>query len=52
MISEAPDSAIVTFRQLYSADTYADTSEKTIEWRKEGGQWRIVREQARTVAQE
>ncbi len=52
VISEAPDSAIVTFRQLYSADTYADTSEKTIEWRKEGTQWRIVREQARTVAQE
>ncbi len=52
VISEAPESAIVTFRQLYSADTYADTSEKTIEWRKEGGQWRIVREQARTVAQE
>ena len=52
VISEAPDSAIVTFRQLYSADTYADTSEKTIEWRKEGTQWRIVREQARTLAQE
>ena len=51
VISEAPDSAIVTFRQLYSADTYADTSEKTIEWRKEGTQWRIVREQARTIAQ-
>ena len=52
VISEAPDSAIVTFRQIYSADTYADTSEKTLEWRKEGGQWRIVREQARTLAQE
>ncbi len=51
VMSEAPGSAIVTFRQLYSADTYADTSEKTLEWRKEGGQWRIVREQARTIAQ-
>lgn len=51
VISEAPDSAIVTFRQIYSADSYADTSEKTLEWRKEGGHWRIVREQARTVAQ-
>ena len=51
VISEAPDSAIVTFRQRYSADSYADTSEKTLEWRKEGGQWRIVREQVRTIAQ-
>ena len=51
VMSDAPDSAIVTFRQLYRADSYADTSEKTIEWRKEGGQWRIVREQSRTVAQ-
>ena len=51
VISEAPDSAIVTFRQRYSADSYADMSEKTLEWRKEGGQWRIVREQVRTIAQ-
>ncbi|MFT3848313.1 MAG: TolC family outer membrane protein [Propionivibrio sp.] len=51
VLSEAPDSAIVTFRQLYSADARTDTSEKTIEWRKEGGQWRIIREQSRTVAQ-
>ena len=51
VLSDAPDSAIVTFRQLYSADAYADTSEKTLEWRKEGGHWRIIRERARTIAQ-
>ena len=51
VLSEAPDSAIVTFRQLYAADAYSDASEKTLEWRKEGGQWRIIRERTRTVAQ-
>lgn len=51
VLSEAPDSAIVTFRQLYAADTYSDASEKTLEWRKEGGHWRIIRERARTIAQ-
>lgn len=51
VLSEASDSVIVTFRQLYAADTYSDASEKTLEWRKEGDHWRIVRERARTLAQ-
>ena len=48
--SESPDSAFVEFRQTYSAASFRDTSEKTLEWRKEGGQWLIVRESTRTVA--
>ena len=42
--------AIATFHQVYSADTYSDTTEKTLEWHKENGQWLIVRESSRAVA--
>ena len=44
-----PNSAVADFRQLYTADAYRDSSEKTIEWRKENGQWLIVRESARAA---
>lgn len=49
-LSNGPDSAVSTFRQIYTTDTYGDTSNKTLEWRKENGQWLIVRERA-SVAQ-
>jgi adhesin transport system outer membrane protein len=42
----APNAAVVDFRQLYTVDAYRDSSEKTLEWRKENGQWLIVRETA------
>lgn len=45
-----PDRAIATFRQNYAADTYSDTTDKTLEWRRENGQWLIVRESSRAVA--
>ena len=45
-----PETALATFRQVYVAGTYADTTEKTLEWRKQGGQWLIVRESARPAA--
>ena len=48
--SSSPDVAIATFRQVYTADTYSDTTEKTLEWHKENGQWLIVRESSRAVA--
>lgn len=44
-----PDAAIAVFRQNYRADAYSDVSEKTLEWRKEAGQWRIVRESSRLL---
>ena len=45
----SPNTAIVDFRQLYAADGYRDTNEKTLEWRKENGQWLIVRETVRAA---
>ncbi len=48
--SSRPDTAIATFRQIYTTDTYSDATEKTLEWRRESGQWLIVRERSRTVA--
>ena len=45
----APDAAIAVFRQNYRADAYSDVSEKTLERRKEAGQWRIVRESSRLL---
>lgn len=50
--STGADTVQVSFRQIYAADTYGDTSDKTLEWRKEDGQWRIVRESSRAVAAE
>jgi outer membrane protein, adhesin transport system len=44
------EQAVATFRQVYVADGYRDTTEKTLEWRKENGQWLIVRESVRSVA--
>lgn len=44
-----PNSAVADFRQLYTVDAYRDSSEKIIEWRKENGQWLIVREAARAA---
>jgi adhesin transport system outer membrane protein len=45
----SPNTAIAGFRQLYAADGYRDTNEKTLEWRKENGQWLIVRESVRAA---
>jgi len=45
-VSNAPDAAVSTFRQVYTTDTYGDTSNKTLVWHKENGQWLIVRESA------
>jgi adhesin transport system outer membrane protein len=42
-----PNTAVVDFRQIYAADAYRDSTEKTLEWRKENGQWQIVREAVR-----
>jgi adhesin transport system outer membrane protein len=43
----SPNTAFAVFRQIYVADGYRDTTEKTLEWRKENGQWQIVRESVR-----
>ena len=48
--SSSPEIAVATFRQVYATDGYSDTTEKTSEWRKENGQWLIVRESSRAVA--
>ena len=45
----SPNTAIADFRQIYAADAYRDTAEKTLEWRKENGQWLIVRETVRAA---
>ena len=47
--SASPDKVTVEFRQLYSTANYRDTSEKTLEWKKENGLWLIVRESSRAV---
>ena len=47
--SNTPDIAISTFRQVYAANAYGDTTEKILEWHKEDGQWLIVRESSRLV---
>jgi adhesin transport system outer membrane protein len=44
-----PNTAIADFRQMYAADAYRDTTEKTLEWRKENGKWQIVRETVRAA---
>ena len=48
--ASSPDTLVAEFRQVYSTSSFADTSDKTLEWRKEGGQWLIVRENVRAVA--
>lgn len=48
--SNSPDTALAEFRQVYSTDTFDDKSERTLEWRKDNGQWQIVREVTRAVA--
>lgn len=40
------DLAIVKFVQNYRSDSYKDTVKKTLLLEREGGQWRIVREQS------
>lgn len=44
-----PDTAVASFRQIFSSGTYSETSEKKLEWHREADQWRIVREVARVV---
>jgi adhesin transport system outer membrane protein len=48
--SATPDTAVAEFRQIYSAGTFSDTTDKRIEWRNVGGQWLIELEQTRTAA--
>ena len=48
--STGPDAVTVTFRQVYSSTGYRDTTDKTLEWRRDNGQWMIVREAAATPA--
>ena len=43
-----PDTAVTDFRQAYASDVFSDSTDKTLEWRKENGQWLIVREAARS----
>ena len=47
--SSAPDTAVAEFRQVYTADAFGDTTDKTVEWRKVDGEWQIVRESSRPV---
>lgn len=42
-----PDMATAEFRQVYRSDSHSDTVNKTLDWRKEGGEWKIVREYTR-----
>jgi ketosteroid isomerase-like protein len=44
------DTATVEFRQFYRSETFADTTDKTLEMRKVDGEWRIVRERVRAVS--
>lgn len=48
--SSSPDTALAEFRQAYSTDTVDEKSDRTLEWRKDNGQWQIVREVTRIVA--
>ncbi|MBI4742708.1 MAG: TolC family outer membrane protein [Betaproteobacteria bacterium] len=41
------DMATAEFRQVYRSDSHSDTVNKTLDWRKEGGEWKIVREYTR-----
>lgn len=43
------ETVIVAFRQMYSTEAFADTSDKALEWRKENGQWLIVSERVQVV---
>ena len=44
-----PNTAVADFRQIYAADAYRDSTDKTLEWRKENGRWLIVRETVRSA---
>lgn len=50
IVMRGGDSAVTTFRQDYTAQGLRDTSDKVLEWKKENGQWRIVREVAQPVS--
>lgn len=50
VVMRGPESAVTTFRQDYTAEGLRDTSDKVLEWKKEGGQWRIQREVAQSVS--
>ena len=41
------NAARVSFLQVYESDTYADRTNKVLELRRDGGQWRITREYSR-----
>ncbi len=42
-----PDMATAEFRQTYRSDSHSDTVNKVLDWRKESGEWKIVREYTR-----
>ena len=50
VLMRGKESAITTFRQDYTVDGVRDTSDKVLEWKKENGQWQIVREASQPVA--
>ena len=50
VLMRGKESAITTFRQDYTVDGLRDTSDKVLEWKKENGQWQIVREASQPVA--
>ena len=51
VVMRGEDSALTTFRQDYTAEGLRDTSDKVLEWKKDGeGRWRIVREVAQSVS--
>ena len=41
------DTAVAEFRQIYHSDSHSDTVNKSLDWRKEDGVWKIVREYIR-----
>ncbi|MDQ5959318.1 MAG: outer membrane protein adhesin transport system, partial [Pseudomonadota bacterium] len=49
VVMRGKEVAVTTFRQDYTAEGLRDTSDKVLEWKKIDGQWKIVREVARTV---
>lgn len=50
VVMNGSDAAITRFRQDYTAEGFRDTSDKVLDWVKEDGQWKIVREVAQTVS--
>lgn len=43
-----PDNAVTEFRQIYTSQDYRDIVGKRMDWGRENGQWKIIREQVDT----